>query len=227
MKWQYDTISRGGHSIMEEIAKEFPEEDISDYISFHALRNYGFLQGTVVNEQIYVHTKLLIADDRIAVIGSANINDRSLLGDRDSEIAVMIDDEELVPSKMGGKPYMAGKFPLSLRMNLWREHLGLHADDSTNIMDPVLPETYRNTWKSTATNNTRIYSEIFGDMEGETVESIRGARAEIVITEELLAKLETIKGHLIDYPLNFFIKGGLEAATLDFDIHVAGDEVFT
>lgn len=36
--------------------------------------------------QIYVHSKLLIIDDRIALIGSANINDRSLLGSRDSEV---------------------------------------------------------------------------------------------------------------------------------------------
>ena len=36
--------------------------------------------------QIYVHSKLMIIDDRIVVIGSANINDRSLLGSRDSEV---------------------------------------------------------------------------------------------------------------------------------------------
>ncbi len=30
----------------------------------------------------------MIVDDKHAIIGSANINDRSLLGDRDSEIAV-------------------------------------------------------------------------------------------------------------------------------------------
>jgi phospholipase D1/2 len=38
--------------------------------------------------QIYVHSKLMIIDDRIVVIGSANINDRSLLGSRDSEVCV-------------------------------------------------------------------------------------------------------------------------------------------
>jgi len=36
--------------------------------------------------QIYVHSKLMIVDDRITLIGSANINDRSLLGSRDSEV---------------------------------------------------------------------------------------------------------------------------------------------
>jgi phospholipase D1/2 len=44
------------------------------------------MNSKVVSEQIYIHDKILIADDRIAIIGSANINDRSMLGDRDSEV---------------------------------------------------------------------------------------------------------------------------------------------
>lgn len=34
----------------------------------------------------------MIVDDDIALIGSANINDRSLLGSRDSEIAIVVKD---------------------------------------------------------------------------------------------------------------------------------------
>lgn len=36
--------------------------------------------------QVYVHSKIMIVDDRAALVGSANINDRSLLGSRDSEV---------------------------------------------------------------------------------------------------------------------------------------------
>lgn len=36
--------------------------------------------------QVYVHSKVMIIDDCAALIGSANINDRSLLGSRDSEV---------------------------------------------------------------------------------------------------------------------------------------------
>jgi phosphatidylserine/phosphatidylglycerophosphate/cardiolipin synthase-like enzyme len=35
-------------------------------------------------------------DDRLAIIGSANINERSQRGDRDSEIAAVIRDTDLI-----------------------------------------------------------------------------------------------------------------------------------
>lgn len=43
----------------------------------------GFFQLT---ELVYIHCKLLIVDDRYVIIGSANINDRSQIGNRDSEV---------------------------------------------------------------------------------------------------------------------------------------------
>jgi phospholipase D1/2 len=43
--------------------------------------------GAVLTEQLYVHTKVIVVDDERAIVGSANINDRSLMGDRDSEIS--------------------------------------------------------------------------------------------------------------------------------------------
>ena len=37
---------------------------------------------------IYVHSKMMIVDDVYIIIGSANINERSMSGSRDTEIAV-------------------------------------------------------------------------------------------------------------------------------------------
>jgi len=54
------------------------------------LRTHSIINNEPVTELIYVHSKIMLIDDEIALIGSANINDRSLLGNRDSEIAVMI-----------------------------------------------------------------------------------------------------------------------------------------
>lgn len=39
---------------------------------------------------IYVHSKFMVVDDEYAIVGSANINERSMSGERDSEIAVGI-----------------------------------------------------------------------------------------------------------------------------------------
>lgn len=53
-------------------------------------------------------------------MGSANINERSLKGDGDSEIALVVDDTDLIQSTMNGEPYMAGRFAASLRRKLFR-----------------------------------------------------------------------------------------------------------
>lgn len=46
--------------------------------------------GNPVSEIVYIHAKLLIVDDKYVVLGSANCNDRSLLGSRDHEMGVFI-----------------------------------------------------------------------------------------------------------------------------------------
>jgi phospholipase D1/2 len=73
---------------------------------------------------VYVHDKMLIADDAVAIIGSANINDRSMLGDRDSEIAVVVTDCEKRPITLAGQNWEASRFVHDLRTRLWRKHLG-------------------------------------------------------------------------------------------------------
>ena len=57
-----------------------------------SLRTHDLIGGKPVTEIIYIHSKLMIVDDRVALIGSANINDRSLKGSRDSELAVVVED---------------------------------------------------------------------------------------------------------------------------------------
>lgn len=59
-------------------------EDIDNYIKFYSLRQHGVIGDIPVTEILYIHSKLMIIDDEKMIIGSANINDRSLLGDRDS-----------------------------------------------------------------------------------------------------------------------------------------------
>jgi len=101
---------------LERLARDHPGVRIEEYISFFSLRNLAVMNGEVVYDQIYIHSKLIIIDDRIALIGSANINDRSMLGDRDSEIAAVIRDNEMIESRMNGEFFLAAKFAHSLRV---------------------------------------------------------------------------------------------------------------
>ncbi len=74
------------------LRKRAPGIIVSDYIGFFSLRSWGVMNNKVVSDQVYVHDKLMIVDDRVAIIGSANINDRSMIGCRDSEMALRIED---------------------------------------------------------------------------------------------------------------------------------------
>ncbi|KAK3821162.1 MAG: hypothetical protein J3Q66DRAFT_280226, partial [Benniella sp.] len=95
-----------------------------------------------VTEQLYIHSKLMIVDDRIIICGSANINDRSQVGFRDSEIAMIIEDTEMIPSFMNGVPYKVGKLAHTLRADLFKEHLGLlpHVEHDVVTKASVLPD---------------------------------------------------------------------------------------
>lgn len=57
---------------------------------------------------------------RVFVSGSANINDRSMLGKRDSEVAVIVEDSEKVAAVMDGQEYEAGPYALKLRLECFR-----------------------------------------------------------------------------------------------------------
>ncbi|PNY23973.1 Phospholipase D1 [Tolypocladium capitatum] len=100
-----------------------------------------------IQEELYVHAKLLIADDRVVICGSSNLNDRSQLGDHDSELSIVMEDTKRIQSTMDGKPFDAGYHAATLRRFLWREHMGLlppqHIDarDDINAQPPsVKPE---------------------------------------------------------------------------------------
>ncbi|KAB8416422.1 hypothetical protein FH972_024941 [Carpinus fangiana] len=130
MQCQYRSICRGKHSIFARLHDAGIKGQ--DYIQFYSLRKWGKIGRTkaLVTEQLYIHAKCMVVDDRFAIIGSANINERSMLGTRDSEIASVIRDTDYIDSYMAGKPYKVGRFPHTLRMRLMREHLGIDVDDA-------------------------------------------------------------------------------------------------
>ncbi|PON88229.1 Phospholipase D family [Trema orientale] len=238
LHWQYRTICRGNNSILHNLYNILGPKT-HDYISFYGLRAYGnlFDAGPVASSQVYVHSKIMIIDDCIALIGSANINDRSLLGSRDSEIGVVIEDKEPVNSYMAGKPWKAGKFSSSLRLSLWSEHLGLRAGEIQHIIDPVVDSTYKDIWMATAKTNTTIYQDVFSCIPNDFIHSRYAFRQSMTSwkekidhttidlgiapekldsyqngdakTADPMDRLTSIRGHLVSFPLDFMCQEDL------------------
>lgn len=129
MQCQFRSICRGESSIFGRLRAEGIEPE--DYIQFYSLRSWGKIgpNKSIVTEQLYIHAKCMVVDDKIAIIGSANINERSMLGSRDSECAAVIRDTDMLWSTMNSEPYLVGRFPHTLRMRLMREHLGINVDE--------------------------------------------------------------------------------------------------
>ena len=128
MHYEYSTINRGISSMFAQLRRQAPNISISQYVGFYSLRNWGVINNKVVSDQVYVHDKLMIVDDRVAILGSANINDRSMLGMRDSELAIRIEDTLHCNIAMNGVPFTVGFMPHTLRVKLMRQHLA--ADDT-------------------------------------------------------------------------------------------------
>ena len=136
--WQFKTMEamyrRIGHAIQENETGTHP----TDYLSFYCLAKRespndlpddlddpepGSIAETLrktMRHPIYVHCKMSIFDDEYILIGSANVNERSLEGNRDTEIAV----GGYQPGKtIEGEENPRGDVH-SFRMALWAAHLG-------------------------------------------------------------------------------------------------------
>lgn len=202
------------------------DEEVSDTVSQHMLHEKRLVDekwlGTpeeelnaYVSELLYIHSKLMIVDDRRVIMGSANINDRSQKGDGDSEIALVIEDEDMVDSFMDGQPYKVSRFAATLRRKLFREHLGLippedhsqrfpeatsfmrpapfpNKDETATredqfVMDPISDEMDL-FWNQTAKKNREIFSELFRPVPTNLVRSLSDYK-------DYLPKVKT--GHVV------------------------------
>uniref|UniRef100_A0A452TYD2 Phospholipase n=1 Tax=Ursus maritimus TaxID=29073 RepID=A0A452TYD2_URSMA len=215
MHFNYRTMCRGENSILGQLNAKLGNQWIN-YISFCGLRTHAELEGNLVTELIYVHSKLLIADDNTVIIGSANINDRSMLGKRDSEMAVIVQDTETVPSVMDGEEYQAGRFAQGLRLQCFRVVLGYLSDPSENIQDPVSDKFFKEVWVATAARNATIYDKVFRCLPNDEVHNLIQLRD--FITKPILARedpiraeeeLKKIRGFLVQFPFYFLSEESL------------------
>ncbi|XP_073768952.1 phospholipase D1 isoform X3 [Danio rerio] len=214
MHFNYRTMCRGEHSIIERLKCVMSDCWIK-YISFCGLRTHADLDGRLVTELIYVHSKLMIVDDCTVIIGSANINDRSMLGKRDSEMAVVVEDTELQSSVMDGESFQAGRFARSLRKECFRLVLGL-PEDNTDISDPVSDRFYKEIWMVTAARNASVYDKVFRCLPTDAVLNYKILREytcrPCMATEDpaqACSELKKIRGFLVQFPLHFLSEENL------------------
>ncbi|HEY8783840.1 MAG TPA: phosphatidylserine/phosphatidylglycerophosphate/cardiolipin synthase family protein [Mucilaginibacter sp.] len=104
----------------------------------------------------YVHAKVWVFDDELAIIGSANCNQRGW--NFDSEVAAAIYDHEPDPS------YKIPSFAQKLRVKLWAEHLHFSInsakDQETQIANGI--QEKGNCW---FTQDARQYVRLYNPVE--------------------------------------------------------------
>ncbi|KAL6512381.1 Phospholipase D [Orobanche hederae] len=106
---------------------------------------------------IYVHSKMMIVDDEYIIVGSANINQRSMDGARDTEIAM----GGFQPHHLANNNQEPARGQIfGLRMALWYEHLFYYHGA---FLSPGSIECVRNL-NASADRNWDLYSsETFGE----------------------------------------------------------------
>lgn len=201
MHWQYKTINRESEtSIFDSLIKH--NINPSDYINFFSLRTHEVLKSGPVTELVYIHSKILIVDDKSVIIGSANINDRSMAGNRDSEVALVIRNGDFISRRINGDLHDVSEFAHKLRIELCMEHLGI--DEKEIVEDPLSTE-FTDVWSNTARVNTEMYRKVFRCYPDDNISSIREIQEfkqekQIEAYPELVS---LVKGNLVEYPLRF------------------------
>ncbi|PNY09688.1 phospholipase D alpha 1-like protein [Trifolium pratense] len=139
LDWQRRTMEMMYKDIVQALRVKGIEEDPRKYLTFFCLANrevkkQGEYEPSEQPEpdsdyeraqqarrfMIYVHTKMMIVDDEYIIVGSANINQRSMDGSRDSEIAMGAYQPHHLATRKPARGQVHG-----FRMSLWYEHLGM------------------------------------------------------------------------------------------------------
>ncbi|KAK6115714.1 hypothetical protein DH2020_007983 [Rehmannia glutinosa] len=138
--WQRQTMEMMYKVVAQEIkSAQLESAHPTDYLNFYCLGNreeyreegYGQTSSTRIKQDstsqifqrfmIYVHSKGIIVDDAYMILGSANVNERSMVGSRDTEIAMGSYQPHYTWAKK--KEHPCGQI-YGYRMSLWAEHIG-------------------------------------------------------------------------------------------------------
>ena len=182
--------------------KTFSDDAIFNrFVKIYGLRNHDEIKGRPVTELIYIHSKLIIVDDQYALLGSANINDRSLLGNRDSELAMFFEDTQKIQGKIAGKKFDKSPNIRDFRVNVLKSICQLDID----YEDPLSPKM----WKSIdvqTTINTDFYKKVFHVYPCDslrTLEEVDKANKIPCDTEFYYQFKKDVVGFIVHWPYKF------------------------
>ena len=182
----------------------------------------------------------MIVDDRTTIIGSANINDRSMLGSRDSEVAVILEDKDFDTRMIDGKSYRSGRFSGSLRRMLMCEHLGIHKTTKESrlkfdsVVDPVSDRFWNDIWNSTAQSNSIIYEQVFSVIPNNEIKRfsdiptyLEKPKLAKVDKDKAMERLASLQGHLVCLPLQFLIDESNPVSNYSAQDHFIPNIIYT
>jgi phosphatidylserine/phosphatidylglycerophosphate/cardiolipin synthase-like enzyme len=189
MHYQAHSICLGKDSLLGRLIDKYPNAPVANYVQFFNLRSFGFYGIVPLQECVYVHSKLMLIDDKHCIVGSANINDRSLLGVRDSECAILLENCE---EKLG-----------AFRKLLWSRHLGIPSPEDESLVNAV--KCFREEWHTISSINTATFEKVWPDLPSSkhpTLSSILSCDKGPLDPSKLVG----IKGFVVDHPM-FFLSG--------------------
>ncbi|KAL5706380.1 phospholipase D [Ranunculus cassubicifolius] len=180
--WQSQTMQMMYGIVAQELKQtQFEGSHPQDYLNFYCLGNREELSAkematantdlpangdTSLASQksrrfmIYVHAKGMIVDDEYVIVGSANINQRSLDGTRDTEIAMGAYQPHY--SWEAKKRHPRGQV-YGYRTSLWAEHLGMLDDQ---FKEPHDLECVRKVNKIAEENWSKFIAEEITTLQG-------------------------------------------------------------
>lgn len=145
--FEWRTMRYMAQAVFAEASKH--GKDWRNYLSFCFLANWNTVATPTtigsradrvrLNQRymVYVHSKLIMIDDRWVLFGSANLNERSLAGDRDTEIGAA-----MWPSR--DREQDCEKEAREFRKVLWEEHFGTLPSNWENAESPACIASVRN-----------------------------------------------------------------------------------
>ncbi|KNA20728.1 hypothetical protein SOVF_049470 [Spinacia oleracea] len=176
--WQGQTMQMMYEVVARELKTMQPTDlNLQDYLNFYCLGNREEVPEESLKEanessakvsdsykygrfMIYVHAKGMIVDDEYVIMGSANINQRSLAGTKDTEIAMGAYQPHHTWANKNRNP--RGQI-YGYRTSLWAEHVGM-LDECFN--EPESIECVRKVNDIAEDNWKRFTAESFTLLQG-------------------------------------------------------------